>query len=117
MRLAIARAAASADGTDSRALACVRLHGSRRAARTAHTGTRMRVAMAHSFHGMPTRPHGPMAIIILHGGVRVMRRVKISLPLSLAFVSPFNGCINIIVALASSNTIRDKAPGQACLVV
>ena len=42
------RAAASADGTGSRALACARLHGSCRAARAAHTGTRMRVAMAHS---------------------------------------------------------------------
>ena len=47
--LAIARAAASADGTGSHALACARLHGSRRAARAAHTGTRMHLAMAHSY--------------------------------------------------------------------
>ena len=46
LRLAIVRAAASADGagTGSRALACARLHSSRRATRDAHTGTRMQTA-------------------------------------------------------------------------
>ena len=47
-RLASAQAAASADGTGSHALACARLHGSRRAARAGHTGTCMCAAMAQS---------------------------------------------------------------------
>ena len=73
--LAIAWAAASTDGTGSRALACARLHDSHRAAGAAHTGTRMRVAMSRSFHAMTTRPHGPMAIIISYGDVGVTRSV------------------------------------------